>query len=91
MGMTTFSMIDTVRPLVDALETLTGRRYADNPRPFRIVADHLRAATFAIADGARPSNVEAGYIARRLIRRRFAMATNWASRATSVLVYPKWS
>jgi alanyl-tRNA synthetase len=62
-------MIDTLRPLIDALESLSGRRYADNPRPFRIVADHLRAATFAIADGAKPSNVEAGYIVRRLLRR----------------------
>ena len=62
-------MIDTLRPLVDSLEQLSGRRYADDPRPFRIVADHLRAATFAIADGAKPSNVEAGYIVRRLLRR----------------------
>jgi alanyl-tRNA synthetase len=62
-------MIDTLRPLIDALESLSGRRYADDPRPFRIVADHLRAATFAIADGAKPSNVEAGYIVRRLLRR----------------------
>ena len=62
-------MIDTLRPLIDRLEQLSGRRYADDPRPFRIVADHLRAATFAIADGAKPSNVEAGYIVRRLLRR----------------------
>ena len=61
--------IDTLYPLIEALEHLSGRRYADDPRPFRIVADHLRAATFAIADGAKPSNVEAGYIVRRLLRR----------------------
>lgn len=35
----------------------------------RIVADHLRAATFLLADGVRPSNVEQGYICRRIIRR----------------------
>ena len=62
-------MIDTLRPLVDSLEQLSGKHYADDPRLFRIVADHLRAATFAIADGAKPSNVEAGYITRRLVRR----------------------
>ncbi|MEW5717484.1 MAG: alanine--tRNA ligase-related protein, partial [Chloroflexota bacterium] len=45
------------------------RRYADNLRAFRVIADHVRAATFAIADGATPSNVQAGYIVRRLIRR----------------------
>jgi len=62
-------MIDTLAPLVAALERLTGRPYAENPVPFRVIVDHLRAATFAIADGALPSNVEAGYVVRRLIRR----------------------
>ncbi len=61
--------IDTLYPLVQAVEALTGLRYSDQPRPFRILVDHIRAATFAIGDGALPSNIEAGYIVRRLIRR----------------------
>jgi len=61
--------IDTLYPLVERIEQLSGRRYADEPRPFRVIADHVRAATFAIADGATPSNVEAGYVVRRMIRR----------------------
>ena len=61
--------IDTLWPLVERIQELSGRSYADDPRPFRIVADHLRAATLAIADGANPSNVEAGYVVRRLVRR----------------------
>ena len=61
--------IETIWPLVERIEQLSGRRYADNPVPFRVIADHLRASTFAIADGATPSNVEAGYVVRRLIRR----------------------
>jgi alanyl-tRNA synthetase len=61
--------IETLWPLVEAVEQLSTRAYTDQPVPFRIVADHLRAATFAIADGAMPSNVEAGYVVRRMIRR----------------------
>ncbi len=61
--------VETLFPLVEQIETLSGRQYAENLRAFRVIADHLRAATFAIADGANPSNVEAGYIVRRLIRR----------------------
>jgi len=61
--------IDTLFPLIEHVERLAGRRYAEDPRPFRVIADHVRATAFAIADGARPSNVEAGYVVRRLIRR----------------------
>ncbi len=61
--------IETLWPLVEAVERLSGRGYAEQPIPFRIIVDHLRAATFAIADGALPSNVEAGYVVRRMIRR----------------------
>ena len=61
--------IDTVWPLVAAVQELTGRDYAENPRPFRVISDHVRAATFAVADGALPSNVEAGYVVRRMLRR----------------------
>ena len=68
-GLDDIFRIETIAPLVAYLERLSGRRYADNPAPFRVIADHLRAATFAIADGALPSNVEAGYVVRRLVRR----------------------
>jgi len=61
--------VETLRPLIDHIEQLAGRRYSDNLKPFRVIADHVRASTFAIADGASPSNVEVGYVVRRLIRR----------------------
>jgi alanyl-tRNA synthetase len=61
--------IDTLAPLVTAVEQISGHEYNQNLPAFRVITDHVRAATFAIADGALPSNVEAGYVTRRLIRR----------------------
>ena len=61
--------IDTIYPLVEEVERLSGRSYTDHPTAFRVIVDHIRASTFAIADGALPSNVEAGYVVRRMIRR----------------------
>ncbi len=57
------------QPAVKKIAELSGKNYEKNLKPFRILADHTRAAVFAIADGVRPSNKERGYILRRLIRR----------------------
>jgi alanyl-tRNA synthetase len=61
--------IETLWPVIERLQELSGRGYDETPRPFRLIADHIRAASLAIADGAHPSNVEAGYVVRRLVRR----------------------
>lgn len=66
--------IETVWPLVTHLEQLSGHAYQENSAPFRIISDHVRASALAIADGARPSNVEAGYVVRRMIRRAVVYA-----------------
>ncbi|MBV9159224.1 MAG: alanine--tRNA ligase [Candidatus Kaiserbacteria bacterium] len=52
-------------------EEFSGKKYENDAyrRSFRIVADHMRAATMMLGDGVRPSNTERGYILRRLIRR----------------------
>ncbi|MBM3205245.1 alanine--tRNA ligase [Candidatus Shapirobacteria bacterium] len=56
--------------LINQIEEISGKKYEkDNQKAMRIIADHLRAATFAMADGVEPSNTEAGYVVRRLIRR----------------------
>jgi alanyl-tRNA synthetase len=68
-GLDDIFRVETIYPMVQRIEQLTGRAYAEHPQPFRIIADHLRAAACAIADGAMPSNVEAGYVVRRMIRR----------------------
>lgn len=56
-------------PIIESIEKLTGTLYAGNERSMRIIADHVRTAVMMIADGARPSNKDQGYILRRLIRR----------------------
>src|SRR5437773_4759642 len=63
---------DLFQPLVKKVETLSGKRYGDDPgmdRSIRIVVEHGRAAAFLIADGIQPSNEWRGYVLRRLIRR----------------------
>jgi alanyl-tRNA synthetase len=54
---------------------MSGRTYSDNKQPMRVIADHLRAATWLAVDGTMPSNNEQGYVVRRLCRRaiRFAL------------------
>lgn len=56
-------------PLIEVIEELSEKDYQGNEKEMRIVADHLRAATMMIADGVVPSNVEQGYVLRRLLRR----------------------
>ena len=61
-------------PIIERLEELSGKSYDDETRAMRVIADHLRGATFLAVDGVRPSNKAQGYVMRRLIRRatRFA-------------------
>lgn len=56
------------------LAEICGKTYESDTRSFRIILDHTRAATFLIGDGANPSNVDAGYITRRLMRRAIRVA-----------------
>ena len=63
---------DLFRPIIARLEALSGKRYNEQAAwdiSFKVIADHIRAVSFAIGDGALPSNEGRGYILRRLIRR----------------------
>ena len=58
-----------LRPIIDKLESLSGKDYDTHTGSMRVIADHLRAATFLAVDGCVPSNKEQGYVMRRLLRR----------------------
>ncbi|WP_072152503.1 alanine--tRNA ligase [Weissella viridescens] len=64
---------DLFLPIIHAIEGMSdGKKYGDDPEldvSFKVIADHARAVTFAIGDGALPSNEGRGYIIRRLLRR----------------------
>ncbi|PZL76669.1 alanine--tRNA ligase [Enterococcus plantarum] len=64
---------DLFMPIIHAVEKLSGRMtYGQSPQTdisFKVIADHIRALSFAIGDGALPSNEGRGYVLRRLLRR----------------------
>jgi alanyl-tRNA synthetase len=63
--------IDVLKNIIQKTEELSGKPYGDAQyvKSFRIIADHIRAASFMIADGIKPSNTDRGYFTRRLLRR----------------------
>ncbi|KAF9404315.1 hypothetical protein HW555_014401 [Spodoptera exigua] len=64
---------DLFLPIIHAVEKLSGQvKYGESPQTdisFKVIADHIRALSFAIGDGALPSNEGRGYVLRRLLRR----------------------
>ncbi|MDQ5938464.1 MAG: alanyl-tRNA synthetase [Patescibacteria group bacterium] len=76
-------------PIIQELEKLSGKKYEEDKRSFRIVADHIRSAVFILGDnnGVAPSNKDQGYVLRRLIRRaiRFAKIIGIANNFTKIL------
>jgi alanyl-tRNA synthetase len=63
---------DVFSGLIGKLEELSGHKYHENDKvevAMRVCADHIRAIAFSIADGQLPSNVKAGYVIRRILRR----------------------
>ena len=59
-------------PIIEYLEKISSKKYGVNEqetKAFRVIADHMKATVFLIADGVTPSNIDRGYFVRRLIRR----------------------
>lgn len=70
---------DLYADIIELLESLSGKKYGDTEeitRAMRIIADHIRTSTFILGDdiGIVPSNVDQGYVLRRLIRRAYRFA-----------------
>ena len=71
-GKTSNYETDVFSGLIGKLEEFSGKKYHDGEKTdvaMRVCADHIRAIAFAIADGQLPSNVKAGYVIRRILRR----------------------
>jgi len=61
---------DLFTPILETISELSGKGYDfENGMPHRVLADHIRCLTFAIGDGALPSNEGRGYVLRRILRR----------------------
>jgi alanyl-tRNA synthetase len=66
--------ISLLKPIIEKLEQISGKKYESHKESMRVIADHLRGATFLAVDGVTPSNKEQGYVMRRLVRRAIRQA-----------------
>ncbi len=73
---------DVFQPIISQIAKLSGVPYSKGPEgtPHRVMADHVRALSFAIADGATPGNEGRGYVLRRILRRGSRFARNMGQR-----------
>lgn len=86
---------DLFTGVLNKITELCGKTYHDDMRSFEVVADHLKAATFLMGDerGVEPSNVDQGYVIRRLIRRAIRFGRHlgiaqeqWCSQIVKVVI-----
>lgn len=64
-------LTEIFEPIIKEIEKLSGKKYTDDQKSFRIIADHIRSSVMILSDHNKitPSNIGAGYVLRRLIRR----------------------
>jgi alanyl-tRNA synthetase len=65
---------DLLWPVIEKLQTLSGKTYEGNKQAMQVISDHLKSACWLVADGVVPSNKERGYVLRRLMRRAIRYA-----------------
>jgi alanyl-tRNA synthetase len=73
MGVDNVYLTDILRSLIERIEEISKIKYDEKNTllapAFHVIADHIRSLSFAIADGAQPSNTDRGYVLRKLLRR----------------------
>ncbi len=79
---------DVFSPLIQKIEVLCSVKYGENEKQdiaMRVIADHVRAVAFAIADGQLPSNSGAGYVIRRILRRAIRYGFSYLNKKESFI------
>ena len=79
---------DIFQPIIKEISRLSGKEYGkteDVDVAMRVIADHLRAVSFSIADGQLPSNAKAGYVIRRILRRAVRYAYTFLDQKESFM------
>ena len=79
---------DIFQPIIQAIAKKAGVKYGENEKQdiaMRVIADHIRAISFSIADGQLPSNVKAGYVIRRILRRAVRYAYTFLNLKTAFM------
>ena len=79
---------DIFQSLISKISQLSGKKYGESKEvsiAMRVLSDHIRAISFSIADGQLPSNVKAGYVIRRILRRAVRYAYTFLSISEPVL------
>lgn len=69
LGKPDISAIDLAKPVNDEIERLTGKKYDQYTKAFRVITDHIKSSVWLATDGVVPSNTGQGYVLRRLLRR----------------------
>ncbi|MBI5273877.1 MAG: alanine--tRNA ligase [Chlamydiales bacterium] len=73
MGVNTVFQTDILKTLIKQVESISHKKYNKDDHhlapAFHVIADHIRSLAFAIGDGAQPSNIERGYVLRKILRR----------------------
>lgn len=80
---------DLFWPIIQEIEGLSKKKYKEEEKKFRIIADHIRGSVFLISEGIFPSNIERGYILRRLLRRAIRYAKLLGMEADSLIPLAK--